>query len=91
MTQLEYLITNLFNILVSVMGTRVTTAVTTLSGTATALPSFPCKSVTLLTSCSLTSGGGVPVTILPNTNIPCQDASQLLVSGSGTLNYLIFN
>jgi len=61
----------------------------TLTGTPTGLPSFNCKAVQLLSSCTVTLGNGDSITYAGGL-LPCNNANNILVSGSGTLTYLIF-
>ncbi len=60
-----------------------------LTGTPTGLPDFACKAVQLLSSCTVTLGGGASINY-PGGLLPCSNASDIRVSGSGTLTYLIF-
>lgn len=57
--------------------------------TATPLAAFKCKAVYLLSNCSFVTGGGDTIAITSPVLLPCNDASEIIVSGSGTLNYLI--
>jgi len=59
-----------------------------LTGTSTALPDYSCRGIMILNSCTLVVGNGTAVTF-PGGIIPCNNASEIFVSGSGTLNYLI--
>ena len=60
-----------------------------LSATVTPLASFKCKSVEFLGVVTLTLGGGSAVSY-PGGIIPCNDASEILVSGSGSVSYIIY-
>lgn len=59
-----------------------------LTGTATPLPAFKCKAVELLATATLTNNG-VSVSYTGGL-LPCNDASEIVVSGSGTLTYIIY-
>lgn len=61
----------------------------TLTATPTALPSFTCKAVQLLSSSTVTLGNGDSITYAGGL-LPCNNTDNILVSGSGTLTYLIF-
>jgi len=62
---------------------------TSLTGTATALPAFKCKAVEFLGTVTLTLGGGDAVSYTGGV-VPCNDASEILVSGSGSVSYIIY-
>jgi hypothetical protein len=61
----------------------------TLTGTPTGLADFKCKAVQLLASSTVILGNGDSITYAGGL-LPCNNANEILVSGSGTLNYLIF-
>jgi hypothetical protein len=61
----------------------------TLTATPTPLADFNCKAVQLLASCTVTLGSGDSITYAGGL-LPCNNANNILVSGSGTLTYLIF-
>jgi hypothetical protein len=66
------------------------TATLSLSGTLTPLLDYKCKAVILLSECNLATGNGDTIELLsPPLLLPCNNASEILVSGSGTLSYLI--
>ena len=60
-----------------------------LTGTPTPLADFNCKAVQLLVSCTITLGNGDSINYAGGL-LPCNNANNILVSGSGTLTYLIF-
>lgn len=62
---------------------------TSLSGTATALPDFKCKGVEFLGTVTLTLGGGDAISYSGGV-IPCNNASEILVSGTGSVSYIIY-
>lgn len=73
---------------VTASGSRST--VVALTGTLTALPDFKCKAVILMSNCSFVTGNGNTIDLTtPPLTIPCNNASEILVSGSGNLSYLI--
>jgi hypothetical protein len=61
----------------------------TLTGTPTGLANFKCKAVQLLASSTVILGNGDSITYAGGL-LPCNNANEILVSGSGTLTYLIF-
>jgi len=61
----------------------------TLTGTPAPLVDFKCKAVQLLASSTITLGNGDSITYSGGL-LPCNNANEILVSGSGTLTYLIF-
>lgn len=66
------------------------TATQSLSGTATALSSgVKCKAVILLSAVTITTGNGAAVSLTSPLTLPCDFPSDILVSGSGTLSYII--
>lgn len=67
-------------------GTR--SASVNLTGVSTSLPDYACRGVMILNSCTLVTGSGTAITF-PGGTIPCNNTSEIFVSGSGTLNYLI--
>lgn len=66
------------------------TKTVTLSGTATALPDFKCKAIEFLATIDVTSGSGVAITFTNGGVLPCNNASEILVSGSGDVDYIIY-
>lgn len=58
-------------------------------GSATPLVDRPCKAVILLNACSFFTGNGDTIAITSSLVLPCNNASEINVSGSGTLNYII--
>lgn len=73
---------------VTASGSR--TSLVALTGTLTALPDFKCKAVVLMSECSFVTGNGSTLTLTsPPLTIPCNNASEILVSGTGNLSYLM--
>jgi len=73
---------------VTASGSR--TATVSLTGTSTALSSFRCKAVLILSNCTFVTGNGDSLVLTnPPILLPCNNANEIFVSGSGTLNYLI--
>lgn len=66
------------------------TATQALTGTATALSStVNCKAVILLSAVTIRTGDGPAVSLTSPLTLPCNFPSDILVSGSGTLSYII--
>jgi len=73
---------------VTASGSR--TATLALSATPTPLLNYKCKAVLLLSECTFSTGNGDGILLEnPPILLPCNNANEVLVSGSGFLNYLI--
>ncbi len=73
---------------VTASGSR--TSLVVLTGTLTPLPDFKCKAIILMSECSFVTGNGSTLTLTsPPLTIPCNNASEILVSGTGNLSYLM--
>lgn len=88
LTVLEQFIKSILDLFKSSTSSGSRSASVSLTGTSTALPPYACRGIMILNSCTLVTGDGTAITF-PGGVIPCTDASQIFVSGSGTLNYLI--
>lgn len=61
-----------------------------LSGTVTALPDFNCKAVEFLGTVTLTLGGGDAISYSGGVIPVGKNASEILVSGSGSVSYIMY-
>lgn len=90
LTIIENLIRSFLELGRSVSSSGSITATQSLSGTSTALSStVNCKAVILLSAVTITTGGGTAVSLTNPITIPCNKPSDIFVSGSGTLSYII--
>ena len=89
-TKLEQFTKSILDLFKSSTSSGSITATQSLSGTATALSSnVNCKAVILLSAVTITTGGGTNVSLTSPLTLPCNFPSDILVSGSGTLSYII--
>jgi hypothetical protein len=89
-TTLEELLKSILGLFRSSSSDGSITATQSLTGTATALTStVNCKAVILLSAVTVTTGGGTAVSLTSPLTLPCNYPSDILVSGSGTLSYII--
>jgi hypothetical protein len=88
-TKAEGILYAIRDILSSKRASGVISKSVTLTGTVTALPDFKCVGVQTLSSCTITLGGGDAITFAGGL-LPCNNANEILVSGSGSLGYLIY-
>lgn len=89
MNKTEELLLIMYQLWYSTIATKAISASISLTGSSTALSAVNCKGVTLLSACTIVVNGGASMAVGPGLNIPCNSTSEIAVSGSGTLNYLI--
>jgi hypothetical protein len=89
-TKLEQFLKSILDLFHSSTSSGSVTATETLTGTATALTSsIACKAVILLSAVTVRTGDGPAVSLTSPLTLPCNRPSDILVSGSGTLSYII--
>ncbi len=87
-TTAEAFLKNIKDLLNSTNGNAFVVGTYTLTATPTAVTTIQCKAIQLLSSVTLTANG-VSITY-PGGLLPCGNASEVLVSGSGTVSYIIY-
>lgn len=89
-TILEQYVKSIVDLLSRDVSSGTITSTQTLSGTLVPLSKqMKCKSVTFLSNVTISTGNGESIDLTSSLNVPCNYPSDILVSGSGTLSYII--
>jgi hypothetical protein len=89
-TKLEQFLKSILDLFHSSTSSGSVTATQALSGVSIALTStLNCKAVILLSAVTIRTGDGPAVSLTSPLTLPCNHPSDILVSGSGTLSYII--
>jgi hypothetical protein len=87
-TTAEAFLKNIRDLSISTTGTAFIVGTYTLTATPTAVSSVQCKAIELLSTVTLTANG-VSISY-PGGILPCNNASEVLVSGSGSVSYILY-
>ena len=89
-TTAESFLKSILDLFRSTTASGFVTKTVTLSGTSTALPDFKCKAVEFLSTITIKCGSETSVTLTNGGAVPCNNASEISVSGSGDVGYIIY-